>query len=292
MTAELLRKAHLSVIGHGPDSEISRIENAIEHKIVVEGRADLEAALGRLLAVDLPPTPKTLDVIAHTTVDKALLLLGDWLLDATSATVTSFFHGLADHEVLSRLGIHSIRLLGCGTADTAHGRWTICKLAEILGVEVYGTTGALFASHFDREGFTDTRRYQLVASSQLSSAAVDPRELSRGDRDRRTLIVDNLPVVPIERREAWPIKLADRDEARALLRLIRRDAGVSVPGLRAEPSCELAFPAAEPGGYYVVQVLGSGELVRVHPAGDANGIVYAVDDPAALMRLVSQLPHA
>jgi hypothetical protein len=292
MTTDLLRKTHVSVIGHGPDPEILRIENAVDPKILVEGRADLEAALGRLLALDVPLTPKTLDLIAHTTVDKSLLLLGDWLVDATSATVTSFFRGLAENDVLSRLGIHAVRLLGCGSADTAHGRWTVCKLAEILGVEVYGTTGALFASHFDRDGFADARRYQLVASSQLRSAVVDPRELDGGDRDRRTLLVDSLPVVRIERRGTWPIKLADRDDARALLRLIRRDAGVSVPGLRADPSCELAFPATEPGGYYIVQVLGSGELVRVHPAGDANGVVYAVDDPAALMRLVSQLPHA
>lgn len=289
MTAELLAQPRLSIITRSSDAELALIQRTIEHTILVDERTELEDALGRLLAADAPITPKTLDLIGHTTSGKSLLLLGEWEIDATSATVTSFFRGLADQDVLGRLGIHAVRLLGCMTADTDHGRWTICQLADILGVEVYGTTGLLFASHYDRRGFTDASNYVLTSATELRATVIDPRPQGRGAREPRVLDLDSLPARPLEPRP-WPVRVADRDEARALLRLVRRRDGSILPGLLAAPCCEIAFPAAA-GGYHHAQVLLDGEIVRVYPDGEAKpGIVYPVDDPSELKRLVAALP--
>src|SRR5262245_63720666 len=101
----LLSQSHLSVITRHADYELARIQDIIEHKVLVDGRADLEEVFGHLLAaVADEPTPKTLDLIGHSTPGQSLLMLGDWVLDAAKPTVTAFFRELADQEVLTRLG--------------------------------------------------------------------------------------------------------------------------------------------------------------------------------------------
>jgi len=290
MSASLLSRPHLSIITRNVDVELERIQATITHKVLVDGRADLEAALGSLLDLRVPPTPKTLDLIGHTTSDRSLLLLGDWVIDATSPTVTSFFRGLADDDVLARLGVHAVRLLGCMTADSAHGRWTVCKLAEILGIDVYGTTGLMFASHYDENGLSDDRRYLLTPASELRDTALDPRPLDRGQRDARVLDLDGIPPIALRTRE-WPVRFADPDTARAVLRLVRRRDGSVVPGLLASPACELAFPSVAPGRFHLLQILLDGELVRVYPDGEERpGVVYPVDDPHELKRVLELAP--
>lgn len=292
MFASLLAQKHLSVISAVADAELSAIRQVIPHAIAVEGRADLELTLGRLLDARVAPTPKTLDFIGHTTSGKSLLVLGDWVIDATNKSVMSFFRGVADQDVPKRLGIEAVRLLGCTSADTAHGRWTVCALADVLGVEVYGTTGLLLASHYDNVGFRHEARYLLASSTQLRDGTAAPRALDRGASDPHALDLDSLPGSPLPAR-AWPVRIPDRDESKALLRLIRRRDGSVLPGLQAAPSCEIAFPAGDGQRYYLMQVLLDGELVRVYPRGRGeHGLVYPVDDPYAFGRLMTQLSAA
>lgn len=288
MFANLLAQRHLSIVSSYADAELGRIRETIPHAIAIEGRADLELLLGRLLDEEVSSTPKTLDLIGHTTSDKSLLVLGDWVIDATNACVLSFFRGLADQDVLRRLGIEAVRLLGCTSADTAHGRWTVCALADVLGVEVYGTNGLLLASHYDRNGFRDEARFLLTSAAQLQNGGGAPRPLDRGAHDPHVLDLDSLPAAALPARP-WPVRIPDRDEAKALLRLVRRRDGSVLPGLQAAPSCELAFPVGD-GHYYLMQVLLDSELVRVYPASRAeHGLVYPVDDPYAFGKLIAQL---
>ena len=292
MFAELLAQRHLSLISSYADAELGAIRSTIPHAIPVEGRADFELLLGRLLEVTAPTTPKTLDLIGHTTSDKGLLVLGDWVIDATNSTVLSFFRGLADQDVLPRLGIEAVRLLGCTSADTAHGRWTVCALADVLGLDVYGTTGLLLASHYDRDGFRDDARFLLSSATQLRTGTAAPRPLDRGEHDPHVLDLDSLPAMLLPTRP-WPVRVPDRDEAKALLRLIRRRDGSVLPGLQAVPSHELAFPAGDGHHYYLVQVLLDSELVRVYPSGRGeHGLVYPVDDPYAFAKLLVELAAA
>ncbi|HSN29183.1 MAG TPA: hypothetical protein VLT45_23000 [Kofleriaceae bacterium] len=291
MFAKLLAQKHLSIISSYADAELGAIRAAIPHAITVDGRADLELLLGRLLDANVKPTPKTLDLIGHTTTDKSLLVLGDWLIDATNSTVLSFFRGLADQDVPRRLGIEAVRLLGCTSADTAFGRWTVCALADVLGIDVYGTTGLLLASHYDAQGFRDEARFMLASAAQLRTGTSAPRALDRGARDPHVLDLDSLPAATLPARR-WPVRVPDRDEAKALLRLIRRRDASVLPGLHTAPSCELAFPAGDGQRYYLMQVLLDSELVRVYPAGLEHGLVYPVDDPYAFGKLITQLAAA
>ena len=291
----LLRQPHLSVITRHADPELARIQDILEHKVLVDGRADLEELFGKLLAHEhVRPTPKTLDLIGHSTPGQSLLLLGDWAIDAASPTVTAFFRELADNDVLPRLGIHAVRLLGCQTADSGQGRSTLCVLSNILGLEVHGTKNLIYSAHYDAGGFRDDAHHALVCSSDLRGEHGDDRSHEHGVPSRRVLDVDALPAQPlIEREHPWPRRVASTDAARSILRLVRRTDGAQMPGLLAQPSCDLALPASQPNSYHLAQVLFDGEFVRVYPDGHRKpGVVYPVEDPHALRALVDNLPTA
>ena len=292
--AELLAQPHLSIITQSADAELAKIHNIIEHKALVDGRAELELLLGNLLACEAPITPKTLDLIGHSTTGNSLLMIGDWVIDAAKPAVTAFFRGLADHDVLPRLGVQAVRLLGCLTADTGHARWTLCALADILGIEVFGTKDLIFSLHYDRGGFSHERRYVLVSSRELDSEMIASRSLTRGQAYPRVLDVDALPSEPLACAPGrWPVKVSDHEQARTLLGLVRRRDGATMVGLLAEPSCEIALPSALPDRYHRAQVLLDCEFVRVYPDGtDHPGVIFPVEDPYALRLLVERLPGA
>lgn len=290
----LLAQPHLSVITRDADPELARIQELIEHRVLVDGRGDLEALFGRLLDAGAPPSPKTLDLIGHSTPDKALLALGDWVIDAARRAVTSFFRGLADLEVLPRLGIRAIRLLACQTAETEDGRATICKLSEILGVEVLGARPLIYSGHYDARGYRDELEGLLVSSRELRGERYETGVTLQSMPYPRQLDVDALPASPLSAHPPpWPLRIATVEAARDLLRLVRRTAGAEMPGLLAQPSCEIALPSAMRGWYCLVQVLLDGQLVRIYPDGDRHpGVVYPVIDPCALRALLEQLPAA
>lgn len=287
----LLAQPHLSLITRHADPELARIQDLIEHKVLVEGRGDLEELLGRLLGQDLAPTPKTLDLIGHSTPDNALLTLGEWVIDTASSTVRAFFRELADLEVLPRLGVHALRLLGCQTADTKQARTTICELSEILRLEVLGTRQLLYAAHYDPHGFRCESEHLLTSSSQLRQDLGEASVSTDAARYPRLFDIDALPASPLAtHRPPWPQRIATPEAARDLLRLVRRTAGAEMPGLLAQPSCEIALPSSQPDWYYLAQILLDGEFIRVYPDGAHKpGVVFAVDDPPTLRALVDQM---
>jgi hypothetical protein len=294
---ELLSRPRLSVISAELDHELERIARIIQPSVRIDGRAELEVVFGHLLAASEgveTVTPKTLDLVGHSTAGGALLRLGDWVIDAASPTVTAFFRELADLDVVSRLGIHGVRLLGCRTADTGPGRSTICKLSDILGVECFGTNHLLYDAHYDAQGFRDAWKFLLVCSSDLRRTTSEAAVVPEAARWPRTLDIDALPALPIGPRSAqWPTRVATAEAARQLLRLIDRDAGAQMPGLLATPACELALPSATAGAYHVAHVLLDGAFVRFYPGGPAEpGVVYPIDDASALRRIIDELPVA
>jgi hypothetical protein len=291
----LLAQPHLSVITGDTDAELARIRELIEHKVVINGRGDLEELLGHLLNAGLPPSRKTLDLIGHSTPDRSLLAMGAWVIDAGSSAVRAFFRELAELEVLPRLGIHAIRLLACQTAETAHGCATICKLSEILGVEVLGTRHLLGSAHYDARGFRQEAQHVLASSYDLRREPADTIGTMLGwrtSRAPRLLDIDALPSSPLPTHPPpWPRRIATSAAARDLLQLVRRSAGAEMPGVLALPCCEIAVPSSKPGWYHLAQILFDGEFVRFYPSGmHLPGIVYPVEDPRALRTLVDRLP--
>ena len=284
---QYLSRPQLSVITSTGDVELAKLQTVFDHGFTVSGRCELESFLGQLLASTAAPAPKTLDLIGHTIAGK-LLSIGDWVIDASSARVRAYFRELADLEVMTRLGIHSVRLLGCMTAESTSGRRTICTLSEILGIEVFGTRDLIFADHYRDSGFSADEL--LACSSDLRREFVEPRRpILAGPR---TLDLDSMPASPVERSadRQWPLRVATQGQARALLMHIDRRNGTAMPGLLATPACELALPSHREDTYHRLELLLDGELVRIYDA-TGTGLVYAVDDPDALEILVENIPR-
>jgi hypothetical protein len=295
----LLAQPHLTVVSGEPDGELRRIEQLISHRATVDGRADLEALLGELLdaAGSRPVACKTLDLIGHTRADDCLVTLGQWVIDIANATVSAFFRGLADHDVLPRLGVTALRLLGCHSAETDRGRATLLGLRDLLGLEVYGARQVLYAAHYGPQGFRDCWDFLLVGASELAPDAGEHDATPAGDPYPRMLDIDALPAVVLRERDVpgqrGALIVASAVAAREILRLIRRAEGARMPGLLTAPLHELALPAAAPGSYHVAHVLLDGEFLRFYPDGmAATGVVYPVDDAAELRRVVAGLSPA
>lgn len=296
MTSEsLLEQPRLSVVASTADAELVALQDKITHKAVVGSRADLEDLFCRLLAsAGKNMRAKTLDLIGCSTPGSCLLSLGSFAIDGANPIVCSYFRELAENDVLPRLGVNAVRLLGCLTADTSQGQWTICALSDILGLEVYGTKNLIHANHFGASGFSDEHSYFLSHSSDLRRSPPTSQPLLFGEPDRRVLDLDSLPARPLAELATtmWPRRFASREAAGEILALIQRKSGRSMPGLLATPSCELALPSATAGAYYVAHVLLDGSLVRIYPNSLLqNSVCYAVHEPRELAALVEALPQ-
>lgn len=283
----LLDRPHLTVSAREPDSELARIHAVVEHKVLVDGRGELEEMFCALLAArTAPPMPKTLDLVGHAT-PASLLDLSGWVIDRANPTVTAFFRELADNEVLPRLGIASVRLFGCGTASTQRGRDTLATLTEILEIPVLGTTSIVHAGHFRRDGFDPVWNFLLVGPQDLAAPAVAPVVVAD------TLDIDRLSAVPLDPNEpAWPRHIVGQDDAKRLLALVRRSEGAEMPGLLARPVCEIALPTGRGNLHHMMQIMLEGQFVRVYSNATSAGLMYPVRDPSKLLALVESLPRA
>lgn len=286
-TSSLLSETRLSLISAPFDAELEAIAARLDCSAQIGGRGDLEEVFCELMAVDSSSTTRrTLDLIGHSTPD-GLLRLGSWVIDANRRNVTAFFRGVADHDVLGRLGIEAVRLLGCETATTGAGRATICAIAEILGVEVFGSRTMIGAAHYTPSGFGSDFASTLIPASELRGSC-SPTRVLNGEPYRRTLDVGALPASPVGAR-AWPVAVATTEQAREVVQLIRRNDGAYMPG-DARPELEIGIPSmTKPGWYHLLQVIQDGAFVRVFPDAGGPGVVFPVTDPARLQTLARTL---
>ncbi len=287
----LLTGPRISIVTSHPDAEVARLQALLGDHLQADGRSVLELLLGQLVHAvgETPPAPKTLDLIGHATSD-GLLRLGDWVLDAETATVSSFFRGIADHEVLPRIGVNALRLLGCSTAVSTRARTTMRILSELLGLEVFGTTAPIYSLHYDEAGFSHQWRFLLSAASAPPSSPVHDPGPPRPTR--RSLDVDALPTVAITEVRAWPRHVVSGETARALLELIDRAQGAQMPGLLAIPSHDIALPSSRADRCHLAEVILDGQFVRVYPDGeDQPGIVYPVLASHRLLELLDNHPR-
>jgi hypothetical protein len=112
--------------------------------------------------------PATLDLTGHSTRGHHLLRLGGTPIDMLDRRVHRFFTDLATAALLPRLGIATVRLLGCETALTDAGRRTLRMLAWTLRVPVFGTRKDLLKWHFTHAGLDPAFDHLLVEVATLS----------------------------------------------------------------------------------------------------------------------------
>lgn len=298
----VLSRPRISFVTAHPDAEVARLTRLLADVLPIDGRAAFERVLGELSRIaELAPvstgTPRTLDLIGHASTD-GLLRLGDWVIDGDSPRVTAFFRGLADVELLPRLGVTSVRVLGCSTGVGARARRTLRTLADLLGVEVLGTLAPIYSLHYDVDGFGDQWRFLLSRASEVPASPVIAPSADVPSVDEsaslamvRTLDIEALPRVSLRAPEGSPPRhLLVNGTARELLSLVDRTRGAQMPGLLAIPSHELAL-LADTSTCHVAEVILDGHFLRVFPDGpDKPGIVYPVSDARHLLAMVAALP--
>jgi hypothetical protein len=219
--------------------------------------SDREAVAERLLAMSkqLPPSPRVLDFVGMTGHDK-LLTFHDRVLDTRIGRVRASHRELADQGVIARLDVVGVRLVGCMSAVGEPARRTIAQLAEILDVEVTGTTELVTVDDLSATGFVSPPPRRWHAGSCLD--------------------LDNLipgPLLPGARALAL-------SQARDVLACVRREAGVELPGLLALPHSVLGLPRGH--HFHHLELLLDYELVRT------GATVFPVDDPRALRSLLER----
>ncbi|NVB83144.1 MAG: hypothetical protein HOV81_32520 [Kofleriaceae bacterium] len=149
----------------GRDND-STVQGMIDRCRVVHRAGTLDELRGVLEV--MPATPgATLDLVGHSTKPARLLRLDQTVIDMFDQNVSVFFQRLADDGVLARIGVVSLRLLGCETASRPPGKRTIQRLARVLRLPVYGTTKPIMKSHYTAEGFNPAFAHLLRESAQL-----------------------------------------------------------------------------------------------------------------------------
>jgi hypothetical protein len=128
--------------------------------------AELREVLDHCL--DDPARPITLDLIGHGTRGHRLLRLGQTPIDMLNPHVAGFFATLARDQLLTRLHVTAVRLLGCETAVTDAGQRTLRMLSHALRLPVFGTTKPLFKSHSNSAGFDPAFAHILIEAAALT----------------------------------------------------------------------------------------------------------------------------
>ncbi|TMQ27878.1 MAG: hypothetical protein E6J90_01480 [Deltaproteobacteria bacterium] len=289
----LFAQPRLSVVSGEPDLDLQHIAQVIGQGVAIDGRDGLALLLDRMLdEVDRSSVvaAKTLDLIGHTRTAAALLALGDWLIDGDDPATVAVFCSLAEREVLPRLGVHTLRLLGCDSASTPEAQATLCRLSELLGLEVCGASQLLHAGHYETGGFGDHWRFLLVSASELRHRA--SHVIARpGSPHPRILDLAALPAVELSAHAgAYPRCVVTEQAAQRILQLVHRSAGAPLPGFSALPSIELALPSRRSGAYHIAHLILNGTFLRFYPDGMARmGIVYPVTSADALRDIIASL---
>jgi hypothetical protein len=226
--------------------------------------SDRDELADRLVALSrsLPMQPRTLDLIGLTGPEKLVSLNGR-PLDTEIKRVRAFFRELSEQRVLAGLGITAIRVVGCMTAVGDRARRTIARLADIVELEVTGTTDLVTVADITPAGFVPPApRVWPTQGTWLDLDAIAPRA---AELDARVV---------------------SKTLGGEVLAQIRRTAGVALPALLALPRVQLALPSTTADRFHHLEVLLDYELIRTTVRDQS--VAYPVDDPRALRMLLER----
>jgi hypothetical protein len=125
----------------------------------VGGLNDLAASLNKAARIR---QATSLDLIGHSSRSSKLLVIGRDTIDLLDRRIEKFFVDLSKTDVLRRLGVQQIRLLGCQTGLTRSGQYAMRRLAAIFDMSVYGTLVPLRSEHYDASGLRLDCRHILL----------------------------------------------------------------------------------------------------------------------------------
>jgi hypothetical protein len=138
----------LNLVSAEADRELDAIRRTIVEFENVAGLESVIAALGararKQLRIEL------IDVIGHSS-SRGFVTLGDWEIDDSPQTAASFV--LLIRPLLQQLGVRTIRLLGCSTAETEQCRAAVRGIAMASRCNVLGTRRHIGWRDYARGGF-------------------------------------------------------------------------------------------------------------------------------------------
>lgn len=153
----------ITVIGRQPDPVLSELIARCASVVYVDALADLRPVLEQAAARSAGG-PCALDLVGHSTGPAHLLRLGDTIIDMIDPAVDRWFRELARDHLPARAGVVALRLIGCQTAVASAARRTLQRLADAVGLPVFGTTKLLTRSHFNAGGFDPIFDHILAAA--------------------------------------------------------------------------------------------------------------------------------
>jgi hypothetical protein len=170
-TAESLpRPPYLNIISASPIGEIASIKQTLQGNYLEVG--DTETLFDALSAYHADRKREnysqflSLDLIGHSRAGDMLLKLGEYTF--TPKAAAEQFTRLEQSRILQDLGIRQIRLLGCRTGSTAHGRAVVEAIRKAMPSQmIYATRADLFANHYDQRGLTSDAEDLLIDQDVL-----------------------------------------------------------------------------------------------------------------------------
>lgn len=140
--------SRLNLVSAGDNRELDEVRAIVASFEIVRGLGDVIATLEARARLDA--RVELLDLVGHARAP-GFLVVGSWLVDDSPQTAASFSALL--RPSLERLGVRTIRLLGCATAATERARNAIRRIAQATRCQVLGTTRPVGARDYDRAGF-------------------------------------------------------------------------------------------------------------------------------------------
>lgn len=138
----------LNVVSGGDDREINSIRATV---LTFDNVDDLDDLISLLRGHgERGDRVEVLDAIGHSR-SHGFLVMGTWVIDDSPQTAATFSELL--RPLFQRLGIRTIRLLGCTTAIPERGRNAIRRIAAVTGCRVFGTKRFLSKYDYSPSGF-------------------------------------------------------------------------------------------------------------------------------------------
>lgn len=172
------RVLRLNLVSAAPDRELDAIRNTVTNYENVLGLDDVISSLGKHSSCGR--RVELLDVIGHSRLH-GFLALGTWVIDDSAQTAASFSHLL--RPSLEKLGVRTIRLLGCSTAVSRRGRYMLGRIMQATGCAVLGTRRYISRTDYGAEGFISDDALDVIAMRRGTCLLIQPRSESR---DRKT----------------------------------------------------------------------------------------------------------
>lgn len=271
----------LNLVSSSVDRELDAIRTTVSSFVSVSGVADLARVLHQRSLRGEPVA--VLDAIGHSR-SQGFVVIGTWEIDDSSQTAAAFSELL--RAPLQRLGVRTIRLLGCSTATTQRGSNAMRRIAQVTGCTVVGTKRYISQHDYGAHGFASDD--VLVDADGVSPISADRVGFSASNALDVALASTELAMGPGLTKER-PLLPVNETVANDIMRFVDGSRSWNIPGLLAEPSPIVLW--SEHNTIHRIEILLDCHVVRAFTLdqNDDHGRLFRVIDPDGLRAYLAAL---